>query len=328
MYQVTKINANLKDPYLLRVHEKQYDCGRWIYAKMMDGDVEYVITEGTVGIMAIRKPDGTACVYDTESLRVTDYSTTAEAVEVDSDVYCEHVDGAGEREFDYDGTDWFYNGDTVSLADFGITVAGAESGDTITVVCVAVNAVIIDGNTVKVLLVDQALTAYGEAICDISLVDTEGRITSYNFLMEIEAAAVQDEEIVSTGYINILTEKMRQVIELLNNLPVSGNEHEVLTKTANGYAWKKVATELTGQLVHTNWVGSTPPYTQEKPFSDVLATDAPLVDVNCTGTYATDANMCESWARVYRVVATEGKITFYASEVPEYDIDFRARIVR
>lgn len=76
-------------------------------------------------------------------------------------------------------------------------------------------AVIIDGNTIKILLVDQALTAAGFATAEIGIFNSSSeRITSFNFRIDIEKSAVSDQEIESSDYYNILTAEIAHVTQM------------------------------------------------------------------------------------------------------------------
>lgn len=147
MNQITTIQVDISKPQMLVIHEKQNDSGRFLYVKMLDdGTAITSFPTGTYGMVRIRKPDGTACVYDS-----------------------------------------------------------TETGQ----------AIVIQGDTIRVRLVDQALTAAGRAVCSVGLYTstTAERITSFNFYVDIEQDAVTDEEIESTDYYNVLTAQIAAVLE-------------------------------------------------------------------------------------------------------------------
>lgn len=151
--QITRIFVDLATPaFPAVVHAKQDDGGtRFIYATLMENGVEYVPPAGAIGIARIRKPDGKACVYDSN----------------DQDLA----------------------------------------------------AVVIDGSTVQVELVTQALTAAGNGIAEVGLYDADGnRLTSFNFRLEIEASAVADAEFISTDFINVLSAKIGEVAALVQSI--------------------------------------------------------------------------------------------------------------
>lgn len=71
------------------------------------------------------------------------------AAETNYTTFSSAVGGAhGNYYFRYDGSDWYLNGNTVSLADYGISITGtAASGDTVTVVFGMIN-----GSTYKMVI--------------------------------------------------------------------------------------------------------------------------------------------------------------------------------
>ena len=66
MRQITNISLDISIPQLIVVHEKQGDSGRWVYATLLDHGTEYSIPANTYGVVRVRKPDGTGCVYDSD----------------------------------------------------------------------------------------------------------------------------------------------------------------------------------------------------------------------------------------------------------------------
>lgn len=189
-------------------------------------------------------------------------------------------------------------------------------------------AVFIDGNTVKIKIVDQCLTTYGDAVCEIGIITSGDRITTFCFKMQIEAAAIQDETIVSSGYINLLTQKLQEAVAALNNLPAGGSVNQVLTKTASGATWKNASQDLEGTLLANNWSGSSAPYSQAVTVTGVLASDHPIVDAVMTGIYADDVELEEDWAKIYRISVTANTLTFYSKALMSNDVDFIARCIR
>lgn len=144
MNAITEIAVDLLRPGMpVIVHAKQNDSAtRYIYATLTQNGAPYEIPAGTIGTMRVRKPDGTACFYDS--------TETAQAVSI-------------------------------------------------------------SGNVVQCLLVDQALTAAGKAECEVNLYNSEGeKLTSFTFALFIQASVLDDAEIVSSSYYNILTQKIAE----------------------------------------------------------------------------------------------------------------------
>ena len=150
MNQITNITIDISAPRIIIIHEKQNDSGRWIYATITDNGINYSLPSGSVGLVRIAKPDGTACVYDSD-----------------------------------------------------------EHGE----------AVIVSGNTIRVKLVDQALTASGIAEVTVGIYNSSSeRITAFNFKLDIERDAVTDQTVVSSDYYNILSQQIGQVLQAKEDL--------------------------------------------------------------------------------------------------------------
>lgn len=88
-----------------------------------------------------------------------------------------------------------------------------------------------------------------------------------------------------------------------------------------------VRKDFTGTL-STSWSGSSAPYTQTVTVSGILSTDRPILDMVCSGTYATDQSREEGWLNIYRAVTAANRITFYAHEKPTVAIPFYAQVTR
>ena len=64
--------------------------------------------------------------------------------------------------------------------------------------------------------------------------------------------------------------------------------------------------------ISTSWSGSAAPFTQAITVSGITASDTPIVDFVCSGTYATDQAREEAFGNIYRIVPSANKITVYA----------------
>ena len=160
MNAITEIAVDLLRPGMpVIVHAKQNDSAtRYIYATLTQNGAPYEIPAGTIGAMRVRKPDGTACFYDS--------TETAQAVSI-------------------------------------------------------------SGNVVQCLLVDQALTAAGKAECEVNLYSSEGeKLTSFTFALFIQASVLDDAEIVSSSYYNILTQKIAEAQQAASAAASSAQEAE------------------------------------------------------------------------------------------------------
>ena len=106
---------------------------------------------------------------------------------------------------------------------------------------------------------------------------------------------------------------------------ISGNLS--VTGTLSAGTLSGVRKDYTGTL-STSWTGSAAPYTQAVTVSGILSTDRPILDMVCSGTYATDQSREEGWLNIYRAVTAANKITFYAHEKPTVSIPFYAQVTR
>lgn len=106
---------------------------------------------------------------------------------------------------------------------------------------------------------------------------------------------------------------------------VSGNLS--VTGTLSAGTLSGVRKDYTGTLT-TSWTGSAAPYTQNVTVSGILSTDRPILDMVCSGTYATDQSREEGWLNIYRAVTAANRITFYAHEKPTVSIPFYAQVTR
>jgi hypothetical protein len=99
----------------------------------------------------------------------------------------------------------------------------------------------------------------------------------------------------------------------------------------NAVTTEKIAPESVSKTYTANlsnvWGGSGP-YTQTVNVSDILASDNPIIDVILSGTYSTDKNRCEEFAKIYRAVTANGSVTFYADEKPTSSFSVRMLCIR
>jgi hypothetical protein len=85
--------------------------------------------------------------------------------------------------------------------------------------------------------------------------------------------------------------------------------------------------EFTATITATNWIGTTPPYSNAVTVSGITSSHNPIIDVIMSGIYSTDQQRCEQWGNVYRAVTSSNTITFYAHEKPTIDLPIRVKVV-
>lgn len=80
-------------------------------------------------------------------------------------------------------------------------------------------AVIIDGNVVQCLLVEQALTYPSTALAEVNIYTSDGkRLTSFLFKVEIEKSVIADSDIISSDYMNVLTSTLAEMLTVEGNV--------------------------------------------------------------------------------------------------------------
>lgn len=110
-------------------------------------------------------------------------------------------------------------------------------------------------------------------------------------------------------------------------LPLTGG-------TLTGKLTMQTAGNVSGIAVYysatlsTSWSGSAAPYTQAVTVSGLLATDKPVVDVVCSGTYSTDNTRTQQFCQIYRYVVAANRITAYAKTKPTVSIPIQLMVVR
>lgn len=73
-------------------------------------------------------------------------------------------------------------------------------------------AVTTSGNVATILLAEQALTAAGTGYAEVNLYDANGKLTSFTFILDIQASVLPDDAI-STNYVSFLTEIAQQILK-------------------------------------------------------------------------------------------------------------------
>jgi hypothetical protein len=80
--------------------------------------------------------------------------------------------------------------------------------------------------------------------------------------------------------------------------------------------------------IGTSWSGSSAPYTQNVSVPGILATDTPIVDVKCSGTYSTDQTYITQWGKIYRITTYANGITVYATEKTTSNVPISIKCIR
>lgn len=111
-----------------------------------------------------------------------------------------------------------------------------------------------------------------------------------------------------------------------NFLSKLGSTQADLQRQING---KPDKATYTATLTASGW-SSSAPYTQTVTVSGILATDAPVVDLNMSSATTSNAELLQgAWSNIGRIVTAANKITAYCyNEKPTVDIPLNIMVVR
>lgn len=87
---------------------------------------------------------------------------------------------------------------------------------------------------------------------------------------------------------------------------------EILTDAVN----QRLYAQQTLTINASDWMGISAPYRAEIPVEGMLETDVPVIDVVLDNSYETAMAQLEDYSAIYRAVASEGKLTLYATDKP------------
>lgn len=168
-------------------------------------------------------------------------------------------------------------------------------------------------------------TAHAHAISDVTGLQTalDGKVDDSQVLTNVPAGA----EFTDTVYTHPTTAGNKHI-------PAGGAAGQILKYSADGTAvWGDSTggasvTTYSVTIPSASWTGSSAPYTKTVTVTGLLTTDEPIIDVNLTGTYATDQTIRTNWSKVYDGDTATNSITFYADAVPTADIPVRIKVIR
>ena len=118
---------------------------------------------------------------------------------------------------------------------------------------------------------------------------------------------------------------VRDVGTITNQDPISAVE---LNRIEDGIEASATTTNYTATIPFTSWIGAVAPFTKVVAVVGILATDTPIVDIEPTGTYATDVIIAENWGLILDIDVSTDSITVTATEVPSADIPIILKVVR
>lgn len=80
-------------------------------------------------------------------------------------------------------------------------------------------AVVVDGSVITISLAEQVLTAPGTVYVEVNFYTQDAeKLTTFSFVLEVEKAAVTDDDIISTDYWNILTQQIAEVLAKIDSI--------------------------------------------------------------------------------------------------------------
>lgn len=98
--------------------------------------------------------------------------------------------------------------------------------------------------------------------------------------------------------------------------------------TAAKIANNAVSTLYTATIPANGWTGSDAPYTNTVSVAGLLSSDTPIVDMIPSSTFSAAEAEIEAYGMIYRMVASNGSLTVYATDIPDVDINIQMRSVR
>lgn len=133
-------------------------------------------------------------------------------------------------------------------------------------------AVTWEGNTATVWLAEQVLTVAGNVICQIQFFTSTERLSTFTFVIGVEANAVSDESIESTDYFSILTQRIEAILGAVAYPP---------SINAQGH-WMLFDTEA--QQYYDSGVDATGPQGPTGPTGPYMASIAKISGTGAAGT--------------------------------------------
>lgn len=128
------------------------------------------------------------------------------------------------------------------------------------------------GNTATVWLAEQVLTVAGNVLCQIQFYTSSERLSTFTFVIGVEANAVSDESIESTNYFSILTQRIEAILGAVAYPP---------SINAQGH-WMLFDTET--QQYYDSGVDATGPVGPAGPVGPYMASIAKISGTGAAGT--------------------------------------------
>lgn len=109
----------------------------------------------------------------------------------------------------------------------------------------------ITGSSISITLAEQALTVPGNVFCEINFYTSAEKLTTFSFLLSVEASVLSDSTIISTDYFNVLSARIEALLGATTHPP------QIDSVTKNWLIWS----EQDGQYEDSGYssVGQTGP---------------------------------------------------------------------
>ena len=165
-------------------------------------------------------------------------------------------------------------------------------------------------------------------IGSLALLDTSDKssvVDAINELYDGLADKAEDDEVVKLSGAQTIDD-----VKTFTSIPVAPASNPTTDNQLARKAYvdtKATETTYTDTLDSASWSGSSAPWSQAVTVTGITASDAPILDITMSGTYATDEIRNTQWGYIYRAVTSTNTITFYASTEPDVDLPFQAKVV-
>lgn len=163
------------------------------------------------------------------------------------------------------------------------------------------------------------------SLASLDTSDKSSVVDAINELYDGLADKAEDDEVVKLSGAQTIAD-----VKTFTSIPVAPASNPTTDNQLARKAYvdtKATETTYTDTLDSASWSGSSAPWSQAVTVTGITASDAPILDITMSGTYATDEIRNTQWGYIYRAVTSTNTITFYASTEPDVDLPFQAKVV-
>ena len=91
----------------------------------------------------------------------------------------------------------------------------------------------IDGNVITIILCEQMLTVPGNVFVELNFYTSTERLSTFSFLLKVEKSVLSDNEIISSDYFNVLSNKIEALLGATTHPP------QIDSTTKNWLLWSE-----------------------------------------------------------------------------------------